>query len=292
MQPAVDALVELLDLEELEVNLFRGRSPEGDSQRVFGGQVLGQALVAAGRTTESGVAHSFHAYFLRPGDPRSPILYRVDRTRDGRSFTTRRVTAIQHGRAIFHQEASFQQPEKGPEHQCAMPELPGPESLPAWQERMRARLPAMPEAMRSWALRDRPIDARYVTDFDPFQPRVQPPRFLLWIKVDGRLPDLEGSRATSLLHQCIAAYASDMTLLDAATMPHAISYTDQGYQIASIDHAMWFHRELRIDDWLLYEQESPVAHGARGFSTGRLYGRDGALVASVAQEGLLRPRNG
>lgn len=288
MQQALDALVSLLDLEDLEVNLFRGRSPEGDSQRVFGGQVLGQALVAAARTVEAGVAHSFHAYFLRAGDPAAPILYQVERTRDGRSFTTRRVTAIQHGRAIFHQEASFQQPERGHEHQHEMPDVPDPESLPSWQERMQAVLPRMPEAMRAWALRDRPIDLRYVTDFDPITPEKQPPRLLVWARCDGRLSEV----ASPSLHQCIAAYASDMTLLDTAVMPHAISYTDASHQIASLDHAMWFHRDFRADAWLLYEQESPVASGGRGFSTGRLFRRDGALVASVAQEGLIRPLKG
>jgi acyl-CoA thioesterase-2 len=288
MQPALDALVSLLDLEDLEVNLFRGRSPEGDSQRVFGGQVLGQALVAAGRTVEAGVAHSFHAYFLRPGDPAAPILYQVERTRDGRSFTTRRVTAIQHGRAIFHQEASFQKPERGHEHQNEMPDVPDPESLPSWRERMEQAAPRMPEAMRARALRDRPIDLRYVTGFDPITPEKQPPRLLVWARCDGRLPET----ASSLLHACIAAYASDMTLLDTAIMPHAISWADESHQIASLDHAMWFHREFRADAWLLYEQESPVASGARGFSTGRLFRRDGALVASVAQEGLIRPRQG
>ncbi len=288
MQPALDALVSLLDLEDLEVNLFRGRSPEGDSQRVFGGQVLGQALVAAARTVDAGAAHSFHAYFLRAGDPAAPILYQVERTRDGRSFTTRRVTAIQHGRAIFHQEASFQRPERGHEHQHEMPEVPDPESLPSWRERMQAVAPRMPEAMRAWALRDRPIDLRYVTEFDPITPEKQPPRLLVWARCDGDL----GAASSPALHQCIAAYASDMTLLDTAVMPHAVSYSDESHQIASLDHAMWFHREFRSDAWLLYEQESPVASGGRGFSTGRLFRRDGALVASVAQEGLIRPLKG
>jgi acyl-CoA thioesterase-2 len=288
MQQALDALLSLLDLEDLEVNLFRGRSPEGDSQRVFGGQVLGQALVAAARTVEAGVAHSFHAYFLRPGDPASPILYQVDRTRDGRSFTTRRVTAIQHGRAIFHQEASFQRPERGHEHQHEMPDVPDPESLPSWRERMQAALPRMPEAMRAWALRDRPIDVRYVTPFDPITPEKQPPRLLVWVRCDGGL----GEAPSPSLHQCLAAYASDMTLLDTAMLPHAISYTGTSHQIASLDHAMWFHRDFRADAWLLYEQESPVASGGRGFSSGRLFRRDGALVASVAQEGLIRPLQG
>jgi acyl-CoA thioesterase-2 len=291
MPKALDALVTLLDLEELEVNLFRGRSPEGDSQRVFGGQVLGQALVAAGRTVDEGSCHSFHAYFLRPGDPAAPILYQVDRTRDGRSFTTRRVTAIQHGRAIFHQEASFQKPERGLEHQREMPEVPEPESLPTWRQRMEPLLPRMNEELRAWARRERPIDMRYVTEYDPIlDPQKLPPRLLIWVRTDGGLERF--AHDTPLLHQCVIAYASDMTLLDAAVMPHAISYLDHGYQIASLDHAMWFHRRFRADDWLLYEQESPAAAGSRGFSTGRLYTRDGQLVASVAQEGLIRPQQG
>jgi acyl-CoA thioesterase-2 len=287
MQQALDALVSLLDLEELEVNLFRGRSPQGDSQRVFGGQVLGQALVAAGRTVAEGVAHSFHSYFLRPGDPEAPILYQVDRTRDGRTFTTRRVTAIQHGRAIFHQEASFQKPEKGHEHQNPMPAVPDPETLPTWRERMEALAARMPERLRSWALRDSPMDMRYVTEVDPIAREKAPPKLLVWMRTDGRLDD--ESRDSQLLHQCIAAYASDMPLLDTAAMPHAISFGGGSHQVASLDHAMWFHRDFRCDDWLLYEQESTAAAGARAFCTGRLYTRSGALVVSVAQEGLIRP---
>ncbi len=288
MQQALDTLVSLLDLEELEVNLFRGHSPRGDSQRVYGGQVLGQALVAAGRTVEEGVAHSFHAYFLRPGDPAAPILYQVDRTRDGRSFTTRRVVAIQHGQAIFQQESSFQKPERGHEHQREMPDAPDPETLPTWREQMQALAHQMPEQVQAWALREHPIDMRYVTDYDPIRPRKQPPRILVWVRCDGTL----GAETGRLLHQGLVAYASDMSLLDTAMLPHAISFADGSHQIASLDHAMWFHREFRADEWLLYEQESPVATGARGFSSGRLFRRDGVLVASVAQEGLVRPRQG
>jgi acyl-CoA thioesterase-2 len=286
MTQALDALLEILDLEELEVNLFRGRSPQEGSQRVFGGQVLGQALAAAGRTVEREAAHSFHAYFLRPGDPRTPILYQVDRTRDGKSFTTRRIIAIQRGRAIFHLEASFQQHEPGPEHQDRMPDAPDPESLPDFRERLAPLVTRAPVEVKRWLESDRPIDVRYVTQFDPIEPEKLPPRQLVWVRADGRLPDVR------LLHQCVMAYASDLTLLDTAALPHGISWIGSGWQIASLDHAMWFHRDFRADEWLLYEQQSPVAAGARGFTSGRLFARDGALVASVVQEGLFRPLDG
>jgi acyl-CoA thioesterase-2 len=286
LQSSLAALIELLDLEDLEVNLFRGRSPETGSQRVFGGQVLGQALVAAGRTVAEGAAHSFHSYFLRPGDPSTPILYQIDRTRDGRSFTTRRVTAIQHGRAIFHLEASFQKPERGHEHQDEMPDAPDPEGLPTFRERLAPHVGRVPSEMQQWMLRERPIDVRYVTDFDPIAPEKLPPRMLVWVRTHGALRD------DLLLHQCVIAYASDMTLLDTAALPHAISWIDRAHQIASLDHAMWFHRAFRADEWLLYEQESTVAAGARAFTTGRLFTREGSLVVSVAQEGLIRPISG
>ena len=282
MTQALAALLGILDLEELEVNLFRGRSPQEGSQRVFGGQVLGQALTAAGRTVERDAAHSFHAYFLRPGDPKTPILYQVDRTRDGKSFTTRRIIAIQRGRAIFHLEASFQQHEQGPEHQDAMPDAPDPETLPDFHKRMQPLARKAPAEVRRWLESERPIDLRYVTQFDPIDPEKLPPRQLLWVRADGRLPDFR------LLHQCVVAYASDLTLLDTAALPHAISWIGRGWQIASLDHAMWFHRDFRADEWLLYEQQSPVAAGARGFTTGRLFTRDGALAVSVVQEGLFR----
>ena len=283
MQGLLDSLVSLLDLEDLEVNLFRGNSPQSDSQRVFGGQVLGQALVAAGRTVEKRRAHSFHAYFLRPGDPTTPILYQVDRTRDGRSFTTRRVVAIQHGRPIFHMEASFQIDEPGPEHRASMPDVPEPESLPTWAERMEPYLSGQDVRTDSWIRRPRPIETRFVTEWNPIEPVKLPPRLLVWIRAAGRLRD------DVLLHQCVAAYASDLSLLDAAVMPHAISWLDDSHQIASLDHAMWFHDDFRADEWLLYEQDSPAAGGARGFATGRLFTRDGRLVVSMVQEGLIRP---
>lgn len=279
-QQLLDELVELLDLEELDLNIFRGTSPKESRVRVFGGQVAAQALVAAGRTVEDTVAHSLHAYFLRAGDPSIPILYEVDRIRDGKSFTTRRVVAIQRGRAIFNLQASFQHPEEGPDHQIAMPDAPDPESLPTWAERMAKTLESEPKQVRDWFMRPRPLELRYVESFDP-ERRSQGQH--VWFRVNGRLPD------DPLLHQCIVAYASDMTLLDTATLPHGLLWNDPRYMMASLDHAMWFHRDLRVDDWLLYSQESPSGSGARGFAWGHLFRRDGTLVASVAQEGLVRP---
>jgi acyl-CoA thioesterase-2 len=284
-QATLDQLVAILDLEELELNLFRGRTPKEDRIRVFGGQVAGQALVAAGRTVDEGTVHSLHAYFLRAGDPSIPILYQVDRIRDGRSFTTRRVVAIQRGDAIFNLSASFQREEPGLEHQIPMPAAPDPESLPDFRQRTEPLLAAATPELRRWIVRERPIDIRHVSPADYLHPEKRAPRQLVWIRADGRLPD-----SPLLLHQCVAAYASDMTLMDTATLPHAISWWDNRFQMASLDHAMWFHRRFRADEWLLYAQESPTASGARGFTTGTLFRRDGTLVASVAQEGLIRPR--
>ena len=284
MSRALEQLIDILDLEQLEVNLFRGRSPDERRQRIFGGQVAGQALVAAGRTVERGSTHSLHAYFLRPGDPTTPIIYQVDRIRDGRTFTTRRVAAVQHGQAIFHLSASFQPDEPGPEHQTAMPEAPDPETVPNFEERI-AKIPTekLPEDVRAWIRRERPIEVRSVGAGSPFDHTKRPPVQLTWIRARGKLPD------SLLLHQCVVAYASDMTLLDTITLPHGIVWADGSYAMASLDHAMWFHRPFRADEWLLYAQESPIAHGARGFATGRLFTRDGTLVVSVAQEGLIRP---
>jgi acyl-CoA thioesterase-2 len=289
MSDAIATVVSLLDLEELEVNLFRGHSPQEDRQRVFGGQVLGQALTAAGRTVEEGrEAHSLHAYFLRPGDLSIPILYQVDPTRHGRTFTTRRVTAIQRGRAIFQLEASFQRAEPGPEHQHEMPTVPDPETLPTWREYMQPLLEKSPLAKRwkgseEWVSQDRPIDIRHLTPFNPFEPQTLPPKLMVWIRAAGALP------GELLQHQCVVAYASDMTLLDTALLPHGAVWGGDQFQVASLDHAMWFHREFRADEWLLYTHESPVAAGARGFSTGKIFTRDGRLVVSVVQEGLMRP---
>ena len=280
MTEALDALVALLDLEAIEVNIFRGVSPDEKRQRVFGGQVAGQALVAAGRTVERGNVHSLHAYFLRPGDTSVPILYEVDRIRDGRSFTTRRVVAIQHGRAIFNLSASFHIDEHGPDHQLPMPEVPDPESLPTFQERMAPYV----EQFGDWLTRPQPIDQRYVDDpGGPFsRSGGRAPRQRLWIRADGRLADEQ------LLHACVVAYASDMSLLDSVILPHRVSWEDPRLMSASLDHAMWFHRPFRIDEWMLYDQESPSAAGARGLARGSIFTRDGRLAVSVVQEGLVR----
>jgi acyl-CoA thioesterase-2 len=280
-QAAVDDLVRLLDLEALEVNLFRGVSPPERVQRVFGGQVAGQALVAASRTVEPGFGevHSLHAYFLRPGDPSIPILYDVDRIRDGRSFVTRRVVAIQHGKAIFNLSASFHRDEPGMEHQFPMPTgLAEPGSLPTFQERWADKAAELGE----WYTRPRPIDTRHadVTSLDRTSP--QPPYQHVWLKAAGHLPD------DPILHACILTYASDMTLLDTALLPHGGSYEEPRMMMASLDHAMWFHRPFRADEWLLYAQDTPSASGARGLARGLVFRQDGALVASVVQEGLLR----
>jgi acyl-CoA thioesterase-2 len=284
MATALDNLLELLDLEELEVNIFRGRSPQEGWQRVFGGQVLGQALVAATRTVEEErVAHSLHGYFLRPGDPTVPILYDVDRIRDGRSFTTRRVVAIQRGRAIFNMSVSFQREESGLEHQIDMPYTPDPESLPSYQERMEAFAREEPELAALAAERERRIEPRSVAPHAFMGSREKhPPYQRIWFRAAGRLPE------SLAIHQCVLAYASDYTLLDTSTLPHGVTFWDGGMQSASLDHAMWFHRRFRADEWLLYVQDSPAAAGARGFNRGTVYSRKGELVASVAQEGLIR----
>jgi acyl-CoA thioesterase-2 len=283
MGSPLDQLLRILDLEELEVNLFRGRSPEDGGLRVFGGQVAGQALVAACRTVARGLVHSLHAYFLRPGDPKVPIVYQVDRIRDGRSFTTRRVVAIQHGEAIFHLSASFHPAEAGLEHARPAPPAPDPETLPTWPERVAEIRSRMPAAVADWMLRERPIDLRYVGSPGMWSGEKQEAVCQVWMRADGRLPEAPA------LHQCVVAYASDMTLLDTTLLPHGISWADDHFQMASLDHAMWFHRPFRADEWLLYHQESPSAAGARGFTRGEIYTRAGLLVVSVAQEGLIRP---
>lgn len=280
MSDALKNLITLLDLEELEVNIFRGVSPKEDRQRVFGGQVCGQALVAAGRTVEAGQVHSFHCYFLRPGDPKIPILYEVDRIRDGRSFTTRRVVAIQHGRAIFNLEASFHKQESGLDYHAPMPQVPAPETLPTFRERVKAFV----HDLGPWAERERPIDIRLCDPLNRPPREWREPTGYAWLRADGRLPD------EPMLHACVLAYASDMTLLDTAVRPHGLVWSpDRKLMMASLDHAMWFHRPFRADEWLLYAQTTPASAGGRGFATGSVYTRDGMLVVSVAQEGLIRP---
>lgn len=282
MTKALTDLLELLDLEPIEVNIFRGSNTDEDRQRVFGGQVAGQALVAAGRTVDRGRVHSLHSYFLRPGDPTAPILYEVDRIRDGRSFLTRRVVAIQHGRAIFNMQCSFHVDEEGIEHQFPMPSVPEPESLQTVEE----RLEPYRDQMEGWFFdRPRPIDQRFIGDL-PWLRSAAPkdPCQQLWLRADGELPD------DPLVHAAVMAYASDMTLYDSILQPHQIRWQDQQFMGASLDHCIWFHRPFRADDWLLFDQDSPNAFGARGMARGLLFNRGGELVASFVQEGLVRMR--
>jgi acyl-CoA thioesterase-2 len=281
VQTSLDELVTLLALEPIEVNIFRGRSPDENRQRVFGGQVAGQALVAAARTVDDPerLVHSLHAYFLRPGDPTVPILYEVDRLRDGRSFSTRRVVAIQHGRAIFNLQASFHIHEPSPDHQISMPtDLPDPESLPDWHTRMAPYR----EQLGEWYERPRSIDLRYVggDPIDGDRPAAEGQR--VWLRADGELPD------DPVVHACVVTYASDMTLLDTTILPFGLSWTSGGIQMASLDHAMWFHRPFRADEWLLYDQYALSTSGARGLAGGAIFSSDGRLVVSVVQEGLAR----
>jgi acyl-CoA thioesterase-2 len=281
---ALDKLLDLLDLEQIELDIFRGRSPSDHRQRVFGGQVAGQALVAAGRTVPSDrPVHSLHAYFIRPGDPAVPIIYTVDRVRDGRSFTTRRVTAIQHGKVIFTLSASFHHDEPGPEHSAPMPEAPPPESVPPTAERL-AKLFGV-RAHESFL--NTPIDLRFAGPLSHevfLDPSLRTDRHLVWLRADGDLPD------DPLVHVCLMTYASDLTLLDSVLIRQGLSWADGHTTGASLDHAMWFHRPFRADRWLLYAQESPAAAGARGLARGEVFTQDGTLVVSVMQEGLIRTR--
>ncbi|MFI1952364.1 acyl-CoA thioesterase II [Streptomyces xinghaiensis] len=281
-----EGLVALLDLEPIEQNIFRGRSPQESLQRVFGGQVAGQALVAAGRTTEGDrPVHSLHAYFLRPGRPGVPIVYQVERVRDGRSFTTRRVVAVQQGRTIFHLTASFHRPEPGIEQQLPMPEVPAPEELPRLTDEIRRHLGHLPEALERMARRQ-PFDIRYVERlrWSTGDLTGAEPRSAVWMRADGPLGD------DPLTHTCALAYASDMTLLDAVRVPIEPLWGSRGFDIASLDHAMWFHRPFRTDEWFLYQQESPIATGGRGLARGQIFDREGRLLVSVMQEGLFRPK--
>lgn len=282
---ALAELVSLLDLEQIDSNLFRGRSLDLGWQRVFGGQVLGQALMAAVRTVEPDRAvHSLHGYFLIAGDPRHAIVYEVEQVRDGGSFTTRRVKAIQHGKPIFVMSASFHIAEEGYDHQIAMPAVPPPEDLPGRESLAQDILDKLPEAVRrSWRT-ERPVELRPVDIERYLKRQKRKPEQCIWMRANGPLPD------DPRLHQCVLAYASDFTLLDTALVAHGKLIFDPDLQLASLDHAMWLHRPFRIDDWLLYVQDSPSAHGARGFCRGSVFRRDGTLVASVTQEGLMRQR--
>lgn len=285
MSEAMQELLSILDLEELEHNLYRGRSPKMNWQRVFGGQTIAQALVAACRTVEPDRhVHSLHGYFMLPGDTTVPIVYEVDRIRDGGSFTTRRVVAIQHGRAIFSLEASFQRDEDGLDHQFAMPDdVPPPSSLKTQRELLEGA-EHLPEDIRRFWARERPLEIKPV-NLDHYTSREKlPPRQNIWMRTTGPVP------AERTVQVAVLAYLSDMTLLDTSTFAHGRAVFDRDLQVASLDHAMWFHRPHPLDGWLLYTQDSPSASGARGFTRGAIYSEDGTLIASVAQEGLIRLR--
>jgi acyl-CoA thioesterase-2 len=285
MSSPVQDLLKILDLEQLELNLFRGHSPQTGWQRVYGGQVIGQALAAACRTLDAAARppHSLHAYFLLGGDPKVPIIYDVERVRAGKSFATRRVVAIQHGEAIFIMAVSFHGDEPGMTHQAEMPKVPYPEELPTLAD-LKQRVLPMPEPVQRFYERERPIELRPV-EFDRYMGRkIENGRFHIWLRASGRLPD------DLPIHQCVLAYASDMGLLDSALVPHGRTVFEKSIMAASLDHALWFHRPFRADEWLLYAHDSPNLAGSRGFSRGLIFTRDGTLVASVAQEGLLRER--
>lgn len=285
MTTAIEKLINTLDLETLERNLFRGRSPDEGWQRVFGGQVIGQALVAAVRTVEDERStHSLHGYFLRPGDPKIPIIYDVERIRDGRSFCTRRIVGIQHGEAIFSMTASFHKPEEGFEHQFSMPDVPPPEELPSEAELKDRFIDLMPDQIRPYWERERPIEMRPVDISRYLSSAQRHAEQHVWIRATGPLPDNQA------LHKCVLAYASDFTLLDTALIAHGRVIFDPKLQLASLDHALWFHRPFKADEWLLYAQDSPSTRGARGLCRGSIFSRDGKLVASVAQEGLIREK--
>ncbi len=278
----IENLVQTLALEPIEMNLFRGSTSSRDGPRIFGGHVIAQALLAAYETVENRVCHSLHCYFIRPGDPKVPILYEVDRARDGASFTTRRVTAIQHGRQIFNLASSFQVVEDGFEHQSDAPDVPPPEALPDGFERIKAMIEQAPEAAKRMMGRPRPIDQRQV---NPREPTDKVPAVSnVWMRARAPIgPD-------PYLHQALLAYASDMGMLETAMRPHGVNWLTPGLQEASLDHAIWFHRPSDFNQWHLYAQESPSASGARGFIRGQVYDQAGRLVASVAQEGLMRQR--
>lgn len=280
---AMQQLIRILDLEQIEENIYRGVSPDVGWQRVFGGQVIAQALTAAQRSVEMDrFVHSLHAYFLRPGDPAVPILYQVERLRDGTSFTTRRVTAIQHGKAIFAMSASFQIEEPGFDHQIAMPDIVEPEKLMGEAEMKAMFLANAPESVRRYWTRERPVEIRPTSLVHYVSKEKLEPRQDVWVRTTGPVPE------DRRLQAAVLAYLSDMTLLDTSLYAHGTSIFDQTLQVASIDHAMWFHRQIDLSDWLLYSQDSPSASGARGMTRGNLFTRSGKLIASVAQEGLIR----
>ncbi|WP_283135630.1 acyl-CoA thioesterase [Rhizohabitans arisaemae] len=289
MNEALKNLLDLLDLEQIELDIFRGRSPKERIQRVFGGQVAAQALVAAARTVPSDrFVHSLHAYFIRPGDPSIPIVYNVDRVRDGRSFTTRRVVGVQHGKAIFTMSASFHHAEAGIEHQAAvMPVVPGPENLPEFHEQARGIIGDNP-LWEQWFTQPRPFDSRYVTPLTweaRRDPALRGAETRVWLRTEGRLPD------DPVLHVVLMAYASDFTLVDTVLLAHGLAWGESELIGASLDHAMWFHRPFRADEWLLYAQESPISTGARGLARGQVFTETGELAVSVVQEAMIRVRD-
>ena len=285
MTQVLDDLVALLSLEQIEENLFRGRSQDLGFRQLFGGQVLGQCISAASQTVEEARhVHSMHGYFPRPGDASLPVVYQVERTRDGGSFSTRRVVAVQKGQPIFFCSASFQYDEEGFHHQNQMPDVPGPEGLKSETELARMVAPMIPERMRERLISDKPIEIRPVTLINPFAPQPCEPVKYVWFRAAGELPD------DPQLHKYLLAYASDFNLLTTSMQPHGVSVFQKFMQVASLDHSLWFHRNLRMDDWLLYAMDSPWAGNARGFSRASIYNRQGELVASAAQEGLTRVR--
>ncbi len=285
MATVLDELIKLLSLERIEENLYRGQSQDLGWGTVYGGQVIGQSLFAALHTVPSDrQVHSLHAYFLRPGDVSAPIVYDVARTRDGASFTSRHVKAIQHGHPILEMLASFQKPEPGFEHQAEMPKVPAPEEVPTEAERFAPYLDKLPDFAKAIATAQRPIEIRTVNEPDPAMRGSHPPERAVWLKATHALPD------TPMLHQALLAYASDFSFITTALKPHGVTWLTPGMQVASIDHAVWFHAPFRADDWLLHVMQSPRTSGARGLVTGRVYTRDGRLVASTAQEGLVRRR--
>ncbi|EGH98992.1 acyl-CoA thioesterase II [Pseudomonas syringae] len=285
MSQVLDDLVALLTLEAIEENLFRGHSQDLGFRQLFGGQVLGQSLSAASQTVEEDRhVHSLHGYFLRPGDAGLPVVYQVDRVRDGGSFSTRRVTAIQKGKPIFTCSASFQYDEEGFEHQTVMPKIVGPENLPSELELATRRAHLIPDAMHDKFLRPKPIEFRPVTAEDPYDPKPSEPVKHVWFRADGSLKDVQS------LHRYMLAYASDFNLLTTSLLPHGKTVWQRDMQVASLDHSLWFHNDLRTDDWLLYAMDSPWAGNSRGFSRGSIFNRAGQLVASVSQEGLIRHR--
>lgn len=278
----IEELLQLMELEPLEVNLFRGASRDIGTSRVFGGQVLAQSIIAASRTVDEGSIHSLHSYFLRAGDAKAPIVYNVERNRDGRSFKSRRVVAIQHGRPIFTLAASFQLEQEGLTHQFDMPDVPMPEDLPSESDIPEDRLERVPPLLRRWFTRTGPFDFRPVQKTDVFNPQPQAPRSDVWFRLGEKID------VSDMMHRALMAYASDFHLVGTATLPHGISFIQDDLLMASLDHGMWFHRPARVDEWMLYSCDSPSSSGGRGLARGLIYDRSGRLVASTIQEGMMR----